>query len=216
MAKKSLKSRRKALQRKRAKRTQKRKEARDRASGRPSKQTDLRRVGEWPLVECLLTEQWQDPDELVQILVVRRGPHGQVATGAFLVDLGCLGVKNAVSGISESGRAHRQIRNDMVSQQQMISASPNLVAKIIREGIAYADRLGFRPHRDYHQAKWVLGDADPDACEDPIPLGRDGKPFLVAGPRDNVPQVMAKLERAVGPDGYNYIIPLEPPPDTLE
>jgi hypothetical protein len=216
MAKKSLKSRRKALQRKRAKRTQKRKEARSRASGRPSKQTDSRQVGEWPLHECLLTERWRDPDELVQILVSRRGPQGQVATAAFLVDLGCLGVKTAHSAVTESDRAHKQIRGDMERQQKMSPVSLNLVAKIIREGIAYAAQLGFRPHRDYHLAKWVLGDADPDACEDSIPLGRDGKPFFVAGPFDDVPKIMAKLERAVGSDGFHYLIHLEPPPGTPE
>jgi hypothetical protein len=216
MAKKSLKSRRKALQRKRAKRTRKRKEARSRASGRLSKQTDLRQVGEWPLFECILTERWQDPDELVQILTSRRGPQGKVATAVILVDLGCLGVKNAHSVITKSDRAHRQIRKDIERQQKMSPASLNLVAKIIREGIAYADQLGFHPHRDYHQAKWVLGDADPDACEDPIPLGRDGKPFFVAGPFDNVPQIMAKLERAVGSDGFHYLVHLEPPPNMLE
>jgi hypothetical protein len=51
MAKKSLKSRQKAIQRKRAKRKRKRKEARSRASGISYRQTDLRRASEWPLVE---------------------------------------------------------------------------------------------------------------------------------------------------------------------
>ena len=216
MAKKSLKKRQKALQHKRTKRRLKRKEARAQSSGRDSTQPGLRRVGEWPLVECLLTERWRDPDEIIQILIARRGPQGQIAIGVFLVDLGCLGVKNAHAKVSESARAHRQLREQMQSGQQMSSASPHLVAKIIREGIAYADQLGFRPHPDYHQAKWVLGDADPDACSETIPLGRDGKPFFVAGPYDNVPQVLAKLERAVGADGFHYIIPLEPPPDFLE
>jgi hypothetical protein len=167
-------------------------------------------------MECLLTEQWRDPDEIIQILIARRGPQGQVATGVFLVDLGCLGVKNAHGEVSESVRAHRQIREQVQSSQQMGSASLHLVAKIIREGIAYADQLGFRPHPDYHQVKWVLGDADPDACSEVIPLGKDGKPFFIAGPYDNVPQVLTKLERAVGKDEFHYIVPLEHPSNLLE
>ena len=216
MAKKSPKKRQQTLQRKLARRKRKRKEARSRSSGRVSKRTDLRRTSEWPLVECLLTKQWRDPGEIVQILVARRGPQGQIAAGVFLVDLGCLGVKNAHSYISESGHEHKQIREQMKSRQRLSSANLNLVAKIIREGIAYADQLGFRPHRDYQQARWMLGDADPDACEESIPLGKEGKPFFIAGPYDNVPQVMAKLEKAVGADGFNYLVPLEPPPDFLE
>ena len=63
----------------------------------------------------------------------------------------------------------------------------------------------------------VLGDADPEACDIPIPLGgKDDKPFFVAGPYDNVPRIMAQLEKAVGPGGFNYLVPLGDPRDFFE
>jgi hypothetical protein len=101
----------------------------------------------------------------------------------------------------------------MRSRQKMIPADLNLVAKIIREAIAYADSLGFKPHRDYRQAAPILGDADPDACEIEIPLGKDGKPLYISGPYDNVQGIMRRLERAVGPDGFSYVVGLGGPPD---
>jgi hypothetical protein len=103
---------------------------------------------------------------------------------------------------------YRELRDGMKANQDMIKADINLVAKIIREAIAYAGELGFKPDPDYRDAMLVLGDADPDACDEPIPLGKDGKPFFVAGPYDKVDRIMAKLTRKLGLDGFTYIIPI--------
>jgi hypothetical protein len=90
----------------------------------------------------------------------------------------------------------------------MTKADLNLAAKIIREAIAYAGELGFKPHRDYRSAMLMLDDADPEACDESIPLGKDGKPFFVAGPYDNVDRIMSKLTRKLGPDGFTYVVPI--------
>lgn len=91
----------------------------------------------------------------------------------------------------------------------MIKADINLVAKIVREAIAYAQDLGFKPDPDYRDAVLMLGDADPDACDVPIPLGgKDGKPLFIASPYDNVDRVMAKLTRKLGPGGFLFLVPM--------
>jgi len=96
-----------------------------------------------------------------------------------------------------------------VSGQYWIQADLNLVAKIIREAIAYAKDLGFKPDPDYRDAMLVLGDADPGACDVPVPLGgQDGKPFFIAGPYDNVDRIIAKLTRKLGPDGFYFLVPI--------
>jgi hypothetical protein len=43
-----------------------------------------------------------------------------------------------------------------------------------------------------------------------VPLGKDGKPYFVAGPYDDARKIMAKLEKAVGRDGFHFIMPLDP------
>ena len=201
MAKPSSKRRQKARQRKK-KRTVSRRRA-------LSPRGLLRASGDWPLHECLLTEEWQEERAITQILVARRSPSGQIAIGTFLVDLGCLGVKSAFGRLFDTRWEYEELRNGMMSHQDMIKADVNLVAKIIREAIAYAQELGFKPDPDYRDAILVLGDADPDACDVPIPLGgKDGKPFFFAGPYDNVDRIMAKLMRKLGPDGFTYVVPL--------
>ncbi|TEU13572.1 MAG: hypothetical protein E3J21_18435 [Anaerolineales bacterium] len=205
MAKPSAKRHQKALQRKAAKRKQKRASSKPRLTGRAL----LRAAGRWPLHECLLTKEWQEEGAITQILVARRSPSGQIAVGVFLVDLGCLGVKSAFGRPLHTMQEYRELRDGMKANQDMIKADINLVAKIIREAIAYAGELGFKPDPDYRDAMLVLGDADPDACEVPIPLGgKDGKPFFVAGPYDNADRIMAKLTRKLGPDGFHYLVPL--------
>ena len=208
-SKRKEKKRQKALQRKAAKRKQKRKAMRRRSP--TSARALLRQTANWPLHECLLSKKWQEEGAIVQILVARRSSLGQVAIGSFLVDLGCLGVKSAFASLFDSQREYKQrLRSMLMAQQPMMRADLNLVAKIIREGIAYAERLGFKPGPDYREAMIVLGDADPDACDVSISLGgKDGKPFFIAGPYDNVPQIMAKLEKAVGLDGFHYLIPID-------
>ena len=169
----------------------------------------LRASGNWPLHECLLAKEWREEGAIIQILVARRSPSGQIAVGTFLVDLGCLGVKSAFGRLFDTRQEYEELRNDMMSRQDMIKADLNLVAKIVREGIAYAQDLGFKPDPDYRDAMLVLGDADPDACDVPIPLGgKDGKPFFFAGPYDNVDRIMAKLTRKLGPDGFHFIFPV--------
>lgn len=170
----------------------------------------LRKAGSWPMYECLATKAWQKPGEIIQILVARRSPTGQVACGVFLVDLGCLGVKNGFASLFDSEGEYREtLRRRIVESQPMQAVEPNLAAKIVREAIVYAQGLGLSPHRDSRDAMLVLGDADPDTCDTPVPLGNGaGKPFFVAGPYDNVPLIMARLERAVGRDGFEYLVPL--------
>jgi hypothetical protein len=216
MAKKSPKQQQKARQRKLERKRQKRSQRIGSSSQAGGRRILPRSAGEWPLKEAWLHKEWRDTGQITQILVARRGPAGQVGVGAFVVDLGCLGVKNAF-GYQIDPAEYRDLLRDMRSRQKMVKVDLTLVAKILHEAIAYAESLGFRPHRDYRQAAPILGDADPNACDEEIPLGKDGKPLYVSGPYDNVNAIMTKLKRAVGPDGFNYLVHLDgPPPDFFD
>jgi hypothetical protein len=160
----------------------------------------------------LISRDWNSGEGLVQILVARQSPSGSLVAGVFLVDLGCLGVKNAFAKLFDSFREYETLRQRMMSTQPLVHAELNLAAKIIREALAYARQLGFNPDPDYREASALLADADADACDAQIPLGKDGKPFFVAGPRDSAKRIMAQLTRTVGPGNFHYIVPLDAPP----
>jgi hypothetical protein len=174
----------------------------------------LRVSSTWPLHECWIAKEWREEGAIVQVIVSRLSPQGQVAAGVFLVDLGCLGVKNAFGRVFDTRLGYAQeLLQHTLATQEMIECSLDLAAKVIRDAIAYARDLGFSPHRDYRDAVLVLGDANPDACDEIVPLGKDGKPFFVSGPYDNVDRIIAKLTRRLGPEGFHYLVGLGAPDD---
>lgn len=204
-------------QRKALKRKAERQKARAEVASHPSvslSRSAIRRTfrdaGQWPLLECLIPKEWQDTKNILQIVVARHSPQGQVAAGVFLVDLACLGVKNGFPAVFSSQREYEQkLRRHVTERQQMMKANLSLAAKIIREAAEYAARLGFRVHPDAAEAMPILGDANPDACDVPIPLGGpDGKPMYIAGPYDNAQAIMNRLLRTLGPNGFTYLVPL--------
>ena len=46
-------------------------------------------------------------------------------------------------------------------------------------------------------------------------FGKDGKPFYVSGPHDNVDAIMNQLLRTAGPDNFEYLAEIDTPPDEL-
>ena len=212
MGKRRKKRKKKAQERAQRKRAEREKKRRTRHQVRRSgKRGFLREAARWPIYECLISRDWQEPRNLVQIVVARRSPATrEIVCGVFLVDLGCLGVKDAFASRPFTLKEYKEeMRAAMEDLQPMEEADLNLVAKVIREAVAYAKSLGFRPHPDYRDAAILLEGADPDACDVEVPLGDGtGRPLYFAGPYDDVQAIMRQLERAVGEDGFTYLVPL--------
>src|SRR5712692_7028851 len=117
--------RQKSLQRKATKRKQKRQALVQQAM--PSTlRAQLRAAARWPLHECLITRNWDRPGELVQILVARSSEEGGIAAGVFLVDLGCLGVKNAFARLFALTSDYEDLRQSTLGRQPMEKADLNL------------------------------------------------------------------------------------------
>lgn len=195
--------------RREARRKEKRKASRSRSAPR-SRRTMLHEALNWPVMECWVNEDWEDPAALNQVVVARRNPMtGVVYASVILVDRACLGVKNAyASNFVDAGQFRRELLSHIRQSQELVRINFNLAAAIVEAGLEYAAQFGFRPHRDYRDASILLKDANPGAVDVEIPVGgEDGKPFFVAGPYDNVDRIIAKLLRQLGPDGFHYLAP---------
>lgn len=170
----------------------------------------LNAASRWPWHRLMISAAWKDPMRLTQVFMARRGPEGWYAVGLILLDRACLGAKNAFGRVVDEAE-YLAIWHRISQTEPFVEATPELAAKLVRESVRYAEKLGFRPHSDLAQALKVLGPADPDACAEDIPVGGpDGKPFFVAGPYDNVPHIMAKLEAAFGRDNFYFLMPVSP------
>jgi hypothetical protein len=161
----------------------------------------------WPVYECLVTETWRQPGELVQLIVARRSQFDEIGAAVILVDLGCLGVKDAWARRFEDVESYRhELRDTLPSTAPFVPIDHDLAAKIVRTAIDYAGSLGFRPHRDYSVAAPFLRDAHPEAAVEDVPVGKDGQPLFINGPHDNVQKILAQLNRKVGEGNYHFVI----------
>jgi len=134
---------------------------------------------------------------LVGILVARRHRYDRVSVCGYLVDVYCLGVKNAlgpkIMTDTELSGFRPSYFDSFASGWQ--DAPVELAADLVFGGVEYARGLGFEPHPDLAPAAGHLGPWKGPAA---ITFGCDGKPFYVPGPYDNPRKVMEALERNLG------------------
>lgn len=174
----------------------------------------INQSGKWPLLGCWITADWREPGEITQIAVVRKSPlDGEIVVGGFLIDLGCLGIKDALANIYRSESEYRrEYLDSFMASQPMEVCDLDLAAKVVDEAIKYARSLGFEPHSDVQYALKVLGEAHPENCDEEIPVGgEDGRPLFIAGPYDDPKRIMRILDRNVGPGNYHYVAPVGGP-----
>ena len=135
-------------------------------------------------------------------------PGGRVAVGCFLLDVFCLGVKNALMSTMPRDEYARRRRNWSTAETlQPVSAA--CFRKLVEGGVAYARDLGFSPHRDYAEASQVFGEVETTACPTRFEYGHEGKPFYVSGPHETARQVEAiveQLEQRKGAGNYHYLV----------
>lgn len=175
-------------------------------------------------VECLINTgwstgltidghpEWHDPATnesiggLVTTLVARRRRHRRGATVCvYLLDVYCLGVKNAIGPDTVDEHALRRLTARAFSGYDTppIPAPIELVRELVLGAADYAHHLGFTPHPDFQQARPHLG---PYAGPSAITFGRDGKPTYLSGPYDDTDHIIRTLQRTVSPNGFNYTV----------
>lgn len=164
----------------------------------------MARTTRYPIHECLVNADWQQ-SLLATIFVARKRTDNTYAASVFLVDLGCLGVKNAIAKTVLSASEYLELRSRIASGRTMSSASPERTVRILEQAVSYADQLGFQPHKDYWAARPILNGVEADETLSVV-CGNNGKPFYVSGPHDNAPAIMSQLERKLGQDGFHYIL----------
>lgn len=174
----------------------------------------IRRAREFPIHECLINPDWDEEDGggLARILLSRRQTDGRILFGAYLVDVYCLGLKNTWCNANFSpGEYRRDVVERLYFDVEPKECPVDLAHQIIYQAIDYAGRFGFRPQKDFKWSQHILEKRG--ALTEPYRLsfGRDGKPFYISGPDDNVKVIIARLEKNPGPGNYDYLIELGDP-----
>ena len=176
----------------------------------------IRAAREYPYEGCWVQDSWEE-DGLAVVVVARRQPNGNIVFGNYLVDYYCLGLKNTFWDVDVPQGEFDQyyVATIIASAGSPISISTALAHEIVHGGIEYAAQFGFRPQRDFALSRYVLDPPDKHPRSGEVEFGKDGKPFYVSGPHDNVDAIMRQLTRTVGEDNFHFMIDLDRPPDDL-
>lgn len=166
---------------------------------------------QFPVHECLVPDALFDTG-VGSVIWARRTPEGMIAASAFLVDVFCLGVKDALFDVRSALDYERRLKSRFIEingLQEFESLHPACVRKLIEGAVRYADTLGFSPHADYRNAKGIFGDVDAQACPTAFAYGQHGKPFYIRGPSESVPQatrIVKQLDRVCGTGNFNFLV----------
>ena len=138
------------------------------------------------------------------MLVARRHRYDKVSVCGYLVDVYCLGVKNALGPEITDEAGLRGFINRFFSgfEAEPLIAPIELACEVVFGSMEYASRLGFDPHPDFPAAQGHLGSWTGPSI---ITFGRNGKPMYVSGPYDNALSVIRTLERTVGPGNFDFV-----------
>ncbi len=160
-------------------------------------------------------EEWPDLDAadhagsgLAGVVVARRHRPRRVTVCGYLVDVYCLGVKNALGPDVVNDRDLPAFLRTFFSAfgdaGVPIEAPLDLARHLVWGAVDYARELGFSPHPDFQPTSGHLGTWQETSD---ITFGREGVPFYVQGPYDS-PAVIRSLTRSVGHGNFHFIAPV--------
>ena len=148
-------------------------------------------------------------DGLVAVLVaLRHRPH-RVSVAGYLVDVYCLGVKNALGPRIVSDLELHRFRREFFSgfgDSAGVEAPMELARHLVCGAVDYARGLGFEPHPDFEP---VAEHLDPWPETSAITFGREGVPYYVSGPQDSPQAVVRTLTESVGEGNFQYVVGLD-------
>jgi len=157
--------------------------------------------GEWPGVRDTAED---GAAGLVSVVVAREARGGRASVCGYLVDVYCLGVKNALGPkVMDSRAVSDFLRTFYRAYDEPLAAPLDLVQHLVFGAVEYARGLGFEPHRDFAGAAGHLGSwTGPSA----ITFGHRGQPLFMQGPNDNAAHVMRTLQRTVGEGNFQFVM----------
>jgi hypothetical protein len=143
------------------------------------------------------------------VVVARFKGNGDAELGAFLLDVFCLGVKNAFFTRLVAAEYAHTLKRIFFETEPPVPMTPSCARHLVEEAIGYARRWGLSPHEDYKLGCRVFGGIDASACTETFTFGRDGKPSYVQGPNDSrrfTEHVLQSLVRTCGQGNFTYAI----------
>jgi hypothetical protein len=196
----AVKRARKAQRRKQVVAEKRRTEALD--AGLPAR---VLRAAEAPIQHCLLSANLFELG--IGTMILARGvTRYHLAVGVFLLDVFCLGIKDAMFKSLESDELEMYMEATNAGSVP-VSLQPGDARKLLRDLAAWSQSIGFPPHRDFAAIERIFGDVSADASDADFAFGRDGKPLYIPGPFESATLVRRRVEQLkkhLGDGGFEF------------
>lgn len=194
----------KRLAKKKAKRQARRRQLAHRDSPDPT--VRLKAADRWPITAALVPDNlWTTG--IGNLIIARRIPDGRLACGILLLDVSCLGVKDACWKILSTG-AFKELRQHIAEQGRLEDTPPEYFAKLVYRAVDHAQSLGFSPHSDFRHAQRLLAGIDPSLCPDEFEFGQNGQAHYIAGPSESMSKGWAVARQVEARGGY-FTLPID-------
>ena len=104
---------------------------------------------EYPFHGCWIMVSWQD-EGITPVVVARLQEANRIMFGVYMVDLYCLGIKDAFTRADYTlNRFNRELPKFCADDP--IPCSVELAHEVIYGALEYAAKLGFQPHPDFNR-----------------------------------------------------------------
>jgi hypothetical protein len=175
----------------------------------------LKNARSYPFLGCWKFADLEDAG-IGPVVIARKQSENRVLFGVYLLDIWCLGIKDAFVRTDVSlAKFQKELPRLCSDLPQEISIE--FAHELIYGAKEYAEKYGFQPHPDFtrQMADQVLDPPDAYPRTHNIEFGKEGKPHFVAGPYDDEQRcrhILNTLERTAGPKNYSFIVHFGTPP----
>jgi hypothetical protein len=158
-----------------------------------------------PIDKCYISKKWKELGEC-NIFITRKHSNGNFTAGFYLVDLFCLGVKDAFYYFNLPDYEIKNIiDNANDSGESIVECDYALAHNIIYGALDFAEEYGFNPHKDFAIAKYILAEDDDTTPFMDIEFGENGIPCLLVSKDRPLTREIAILKKNAAPGKYKIV-----------
>ncbi|MCK6484258.1 MAG: hypothetical protein HUU22_11655 [Phycisphaerae bacterium] len=137
-----------------------------------------RAAAQGEVTACYVNEHWRD-NGMAAVFVLRGAPGRGMSMASYLVDIWCLGLKDAWGRLQYSRAEFDKVIERQLLTNALVRLDIETARRIVFGGIRFAKQNGFRLPHKYERWTAMLGpEPDPESLDMSI-FGKDGKLFFV-------------------------------------
>lgn len=133
--------------------------------------------------KCYINSDWEE-SRIASIFVTREHVNGNLTAGLFLVDLASEGVIDTDYGFNMPPQAFRDMKDNQEDPVDIIEIDYPVAHNIIYGALAFAEESGFRPHKKFEVAQFILEEDTDDIPLIEVEFGINGQPAFIHSVED--------------------------------